>query len=97
MLNWVKKNIHVEKNHAENLWEKQKVFMCETVIFLKNVWQVTNIFSGERNLKTFFFFPVWKMREKMFSSSMHEKNIEYFFVWKWGEKKLECFGNFSVF
>lgn len=32
MLNWVKKNIHVEKNHVENLWEKQKVFMCQTVI-----------------------------------------------------------------
>lgn len=97
MLNWVKKKHSRWKKSRWKSLGKTKGFHVWNSDFIKNVWQVTNIFSGERNVKTFFFSPVWKMREKMFSSSMHEKNIEYFFVWKWGGKKLECFGNFSVF
>lgn len=86
MLNWVKKNIHVEKNHAENLWEKQKVFMCETVIFFKNVWQVTNIFSGERNLKTFFFSLCEKWGRKCFQVQCMKRTLNIFLCENEGKK-----------
>ena len=32
MLNWVKKNIHVEKITLKFFGKNKKVFMCETVI-----------------------------------------------------------------
>lgn len=98
MLNWVKKKHSRWKKSRWKSLGKTKGFHVWNSDFINFFWQVTNIFSGERNVKTFyFFFLCEKWGRKCFQVQCMKRTLNTFLCENEGKKKLECFGNFSVF
>lgn len=75
-----KKTFTLKKSRWKSLG-KTKGFHVSNSDFIKKIWQVTNIFSGERNVKTFcFFFLCEKWGRKCFQVQCMKRTLNIFCV-----------------